>query len=109
MPYIKELQMSNDDSSQDQTKEQRILRVCKRILTDVAKDTVTPAGMKHPLTENTIQGIRDCLQLIAAREAELLTEQGNESTDRPRFIDEPQKNVVVNITPSKKSDRNKEE
>ena len=74
--------MSIDDSSENQTKEQRILRACKRVLTDVAKDTVTPAGMKHPLSENTIQGIRDCLQLIAAREAELLAEQGNESTSR---------------------------
>jgi len=96
--------MANDDSSEEYTKEQRILRVCKRVLTDIAKDTVTPPGMKHPLSENTIQGIRDCLQLIAAREAEILSDQGNESTSRPHFIDEPQKNVVVNITPRKKSD-----
>ena len=96
--------MANDDSSQEYTKEQRILRVCKRVLTDIAKDTVTPPGMKHPLSENTIQGIRDCLQLIASREAEILSGQGNESTSRPHFIDEPQKNVVVNITPRKKTD-----
>lgn len=96
--------MTNDNSSGEETKEQRILRVCKRVLTDVAKDTVTPAGLKHPLSENTIQGIRDCLQLIAARETEILASQGTESTARPHFIDEPQKNVVVNITPMKKSD-----
>ena len=94
--------MAKEDSSGDHSKEQRILRVCKRVLTDIAKDTVTPAGMKHPLSENTIQGIRDCLQLIASREAEILSSQGNDSTSRPHFIDEPQKNVVVNITPSKK-------
>lgn len=101
--------MANDDSSDELTQEQRILRVCKRVLTDVAKDTVTPAELKHPLSENTIQGIRDCLQLIAARETEILAAQGNESTARPRFIDEPQKNVVVNITPSKKSQPKKED
>ena len=95
--------MADDDSSNELSKEQRILRVCKRVLTDVAKDTVTPAGMKHPLSENTIQGIRDCLQLISARETEILSLQGDESTARPRFVDEPQKNVVVNITPMKKS------
>lgn len=99
----------NDDPSQALSKEHRILRVCKRVLTDIAKDTVTPAGMKHPLSENSIQGIRECLQLIAAREAEILSSQGNESTSRPRFIDEPQKNVRVNITPFKKRDPDKED
>jgi len=101
--------MANDDSSQEYAKEQRILRVCKRVLTDIAKDTVTPAGMKHPLSENTIQGIRDCLQLIAAREAEILIAQGNESSSRPHFIDEPQKNVVVDITPRKKPNPEKDD
>ena len=101
--------MANEDSSQEHTNEQRILRMCKRVLTDIAKDTVTPAGMKHPLSENTIQGIRDCLQLIASREAEILSSQGNESASRPHFIDEPKKNVVVNITPSKKPDRKKDD
>jgi len=101
--------MANEDSSQEHTKEQRILRVCKRVLTDIAKDTVTPAGMKHPLSENTIQGISDCLQLIASREAEILTSQGNESSSRPHFIDEPKKNVVVNITPAKKPGSKKED
>lgn len=96
--------MANEDSENEYAKEQRILKVCKRVLTDVAKDTVTPAGLKHPLSENTIQGIRECLQLIAAREAEILSAQGVESTSRPHFIDEPQKNVVVNITPPKKDD-----
>lgn len=96
--------MANDDSENEYAKEQRILKVCKRVLTDVAKDTVTPAGLKHPLSENTIQGIRDCLQLIAARESEILSAQGIESTSRPHFIDEPQKNVVVDITPRKKDD-----
>lgn len=96
--------MASDDSENEYTKEQRILHVCKRVLTDVAKDTVTPAGLKHPLSENTIQGIRECLQLISARETEILSDQGKESTSRPHFIDEPKKNVVVNITPRKKDD-----
>lgn len=101
--------MANEESTQDHTKEQRVLRMCKRVLTDIAKDTVTPAGMKHPLSENTIQGIRDCLQLIASREAEIQASQGNESTSRPHFIDEPKKNVVVNITPSKNSEKKKDD
>jgi hypothetical protein len=100
--------MTSDDPTSSLTKEQRILRMCRHVLTDVAKDTVTPAGMKHPLSENTIQGIRDCLQLIASREAEILEEQGKPSSSKPYFIDEPQKNVVVELTPKKPKDKKPE-
>lgn len=79
------------------SKEQRILRMMKRVLTDVAKDTHVPNGMRHPLSENTILGIRDCLGLIAAREQELAAALGEEMNMRPRFIDEPKKTVVVPI------------
>ena len=70
-------------------KEEKILRMLKRVLTDIAKDTSTPPGMKHPLSENTIQGIRDCLGLISAREKELTEESGRPSRSRPEFVDEP--------------------
>ena len=96
-------------ATDDTTQEQRILRMCKRVLTDIAKDTVTPPGMKHPLSEHTIQGIRDCLQLISSRETEILESQGKPSTAKPRFIDEPQKNVVVNLTPKKNKDKKKDD
>jgi len=88
------------------TQEERILRMVKKVLTDVVKDTTTPPGMKHPLSDNSIKGIRDCLALITAREHELQIEAGRESKARPHFIDEPQKNVVVNLkssTTAKKS------
>jgi hypothetical protein len=83
------------------TKEQRILRVMKKVLTDVAKDTHAQPGMKHALSDSTIEGIRDCLGLIASREAEILEEQGVENNMRPRFVDEPAKSVVVQLDPKK--------
>ena len=97
--------MSVDEIS----KEQRILRMVKRVLTDIAKDTMTPPGMKHPLSDNTIQGIRDCLDLITSRETEILAEKGKPSQSRPVVAGEPQKNVVVNITrkPRKDTDKDK--
>ena len=64
------------------SKEEKILRMLKRVLTDIAKDTSTPPGMKHPLSENTIQGIRECLGLISAREKELAEESGRPSRSR---------------------------
>ena len=90
--------------TEDFSKEERILRMLKRVLTDIAKDTSTPPGMKHPLSENTIQNIRDCLGLISAREKELATKAGRPSAARPEFIDEPKKTHVVTLhKPRKKS------
>jgi len=96
-------------SPTDFSKEERILRMVKKVLTDIVKDTTTPPGMKHPLSDTTIEGIRDCLGLIAARENELQIEAGRESQTRPHFIDEPQKNVVVTLkSPGKKSPKDKD-
>jgi len=79
------------------SKEQRILSIVKKTLTDVAKDTYTPAELRHPLSEQTINSIRECLSLISARETELASEAGQTSTVKPRFIDEPQDTVVVKL------------
>ena len=81
------------------SKEQQILQVMKKVLTDIAKDTYTPADLKHPLSESTIHSIRDCLSLISSREAELAAEAGTEHKMRPRYVDEPSSSVVVNISP----------
>ena len=89
------------------TTEERILRIMKRVLTDVARDTHIKPGLKHPLSENTIIGIRDCLALITARESELANEAGRELKMRPHFVDEPKTSVVVkldSVKPSKKND-----
>ncbi len=88
------------------SKEERILRVMKRVLTDVAKDTYTKPGYRHPLSENTVEGIRKCLALITAREGELNEAAGRSNKMRPRFIDEPQTSVVVplRIPDTKKKD-----
>ena len=79
------------------SKEEQILKMVKRVLTDVAKDTYTKPGLKHPLSEQTILSLRDCLALITAREHELAKEAGRASTAKPRFIDEPQDKVVVSL------------
>ena len=77
--------------------EERILRLMKRVLTDVARDTHTAPGMKHPLSQHTIEGIRDCLALISARESELADAAGRKQSDRPHFTDEPKKAHTVSI------------
>ena len=90
------------------SKEAEILKVMKKVLTDIAKDTYTPANLKHPLSESTIISIRDCLTLITSREAELASEAGQVNTMRPRYVDEPSSSVVVNLDPgSFKSNQDK--
>ncbi|MFP3873852.1 MAG: segregation and condensation protein A [Thiohalophilus sp.] len=88
--------MSRDEYS----KEEQILQVMRKVLTDVAKDTYTKPGLKHPLSEETIISIRDCLGLIASREKELADEAGRPSQKRPRYVDEPQKSTVIPIDTS---------
>jgi hypothetical protein len=89
------------------TKEERILRMMKRVLTDVAKDTYARPGLRHPLSDDTIQGIRDCLSLITAREVELNEAAGRSMDKRPRFVDEPKDSVVVSLKIPDPKDRNK--
>ena len=84
-------------NSQTNSPESRILSMVKKVLTDIAKDTYTHPGMRHPLSDNTINSMRSCLDLIVAREAELKAEQGNVSTRKPRFVDEPADHVVVQL------------
>ncbi|QKT04610.1 segregation and condensation protein A [Ectothiorhodospiraceae bacterium 2226] len=67
------------------SKEARILRIMKRVLTDVAKETFTKPGFRHPLSDETIQNMREALMLITAREAELADAP---SRARPRYADE---------------------
>ncbi|MDH4274228.1 MAG: segregation and condensation protein A [Gammaproteobacteria bacterium] len=85
--------------------EERILRMVKKVLTDVAKDTYTPPGLQHPLTENTILNIRECLMQITARERELAEAAGRPQQMRPHFTDEPSKHpkvVAIDVSGLKK-------
>lgn len=88
--------MSKDTVS----KEEEILQIMRKVLTDIAKDTYTPAELKHPLSESTIVSIRDCLALITSRESELATKAGRENNMRPRYVDEPSSSVVVKLDPN---------
>lgn len=69
--------------------EERILQAVKLTLANVIKDTATPHGMRHPLSDGTIQDMRQCLALISARERELAQTAGRVMGKRPRFTDEP--------------------
>lgn len=81
------------------SEEQKILQAVKLVLTMVVKDTATPPGMKHPLSDKTISAMRDGLAMISSREMQLIMERGEESLARPHYVDEKksQTEVVVSI------------
>ncbi|MGB5451743.1 MAG: segregation and condensation protein A [Sedimenticolaceae bacterium] len=78
-------------------KEREILVVMRKVLAQIIKDTTPPSrAMKHPLTDQTIQDIRQCLGLISARERELADSAGA-TQERPHFTDEKSAAKVVPI------------
>lgn len=97
----------SDQEFQNLSKEEQILLAVKRVLTEVVKDTATQPGLKHPLSETTIKGMRDCLALISNREQELAEASGRSMDKRPYFKDgpKPQGDVVVPLHTIGKPDK----
>ena len=90
-------------NTEDLSKDQQILIALRKTLSSVVRETTPPPGMQHPLTGQTIEDIKQCFVLIAAREKELAEEKGEINTSRPRYADEPKTSHVVPFTqPDKK-------
>jgi hypothetical protein len=68
----------------------------RKTLSAVIKDITPAPGMKHPLSEATIEDVRQCLGLISAREHELAKARGRQE-ERPYFADEPHDAQVVPV------------
>ena len=81
----------------EDSKERQVLMVMRKVLAQVIKDT-TPASraMRHPLSDDTIQDIRNCLGLISARERELADAAGV-AMEKPYYVDEKRDAEVVSI------------
>lgn len=82
-------------SDSEASMEARILRAVKLTLANVIKDTATPHGMRHPLSDGTIEDLRQCLALISARERELAQAEGKAAGDKPRYADQPARAPTV--------------
>jgi hypothetical protein len=84
------------------SKERMILRILRKVLASIVRDTTPLPGMLHPLKESTREDIRDLFGLIAAREAELAREAGISLNERPYYADQPQQTSVISLRPSAK-------
>ncbi|MCB1863962.1 MAG: segregation and condensation protein A [Chromatiales bacterium] len=83
--------MNDPNAVADVGKEREILRAMRLTLAAIIKDVTPAPGMRHPLSAQTVEDVRQCLALIAAREREI----GGEELLRPRYVDEPSTRQVV--------------
>lgn len=79
-----------------ESKERKILMMMRKVLTSVIRDVTPGPGRPSPLSEQTTEGVRDCLKLIALRERELADVAGD-AVDRPYYVDQQSEPKVVPI------------
>lgn len=90
-------------SSDYLSKEHQVLVTMRKVLSSIIRDITPSAGRPHPLRQNTIEDVKQCLLLITSREKEIHEEAGQSMDARPRYADEPKKSQVVDfIKPVKK-------
>lgn len=80
--------------------EQRILRAMRKTLASVVKDATPQPGTSGFLSNETIDQIKSCFELIASRERELGTALGL-SEARPGYTDQPKSTQPIQITRKK--------
>ncbi|MEZ5475938.1 MAG: segregation and condensation protein A [Thiolinea sp.] len=80
------------------SKEKRVLMAMRKTLARIIRDlTPSDSAVRYPLSDETVQDIKMCFDLISARERELAEEAGRDNRDRPHFIDEPKTTNVISI------------
>lgn len=89
--------MTDNENESGLSKEQRILRVLRKVLANIVKDATPGPGRPSPFQESTVADIRDLFGLIAEREKELAEEAGLNTDTRPYYTDQPRKSSVVTL------------
>lgn len=82
---------------EDASKERQILRLLRKALGEIVKDTAARPGRPSPLQDTTVEYIRELFGLIAEREAELADQAGVARNERPHFADEPSETSAVTL------------
>ncbi|MEB4592809.1 segregation and condensation protein A [Candidatus Thiothrix sp. Deng01] len=86
--------MSEEHFSQ----EKRILMAMRKTLAKIVRDlTPSDAALRYPLSDDTVEDVKKCFDLISARERELAQAAGIDIRDRPHFTDEPRTANVIPI------------
>lgn len=77
--------------------EQRILRVMRKVLAKIVREVAPRAGAASPLSDETIEDIRECFNLISIREKELAAAR-NLTTQKPVYPDQTASAKPVRIS-----------
>lgn len=78
--------------------EKRVLMAMRKTLAKIIRDlTPSDSAVKYPLSDETVEDIKACFDLISSRERELAELAGVEVKDRPQFTDEPRTSNVVSL------------
>lgn len=93
--------------NQEISKELQILVTMRKVLSSVIRDITPQAGMKHPLSDQTMEDVRHCFTLITAREKEINEIAGMPSQHRPQFTDDQNKANVVQFHTTNKNNNDK--
>lgn len=88
--------------TEESSKEQRVLRMMRKTLADVVKDVTPLGGRPNPLSNTTVQQIKDCFALISERERELAETLGLVK-EKPYYADGemPSAKVISILKPPK--------
>lgn len=87
-------------AAKEMSMEQRILRAMRKTLASVVRDATPRPGTSSFLSDATVDQIKDCFQLIAARERELAEALGL-TPERPVYPDQPQTSKPIELKPKK--------
>lgn len=80
------------------SKEKRVLMAMRKTLARIIRDlTPSDSALRYPLSDETVQDIKMCFDLISSREREMAEEAGLDNRDRPHFIDEPKTTNVISM------------
>ena len=91
----------------DLKKELDVLVALRKVISGVVREITPDPGMRHPLSDQTIEDVRQGFILIASREKEITEAMGKPSLHRPLYKgDTPKTNVVKlhGLKPTKGAD-----
>ncbi|VAW57740.1 hypothetical protein MNBD_GAMMA07-274 [hydrothermal vent metagenome] len=93
----------------DLKKELDVLVALRKVISGMIRDITPEPGMKHPLSDATLEDVKQGFLLIAAREKEISEALGKPSLHRPVYKgDKPKTNVIKMYGLKKSKDKPKD-
>lgn len=87
-------------AAKEMSVEQRILRAMRKTLASVVRDATPRPGTSGFLSDDTVEQIKSCFELIATRERELGDALGMDQA-RPVYPDQPQPSQTIHVARKK--------